>query len=107
MTLNGKQHYHSIITCSHSQLFGEADPERPSKNFVRCCEILDTSRFSKPTLLHMDIKPANIIYNDRTGTVFEFARFRDIDYGWTQILWKRLFLFRNSNAICSIRPCAI
>ena len=43
-----------------------------------------------PTLIHMDIKPANIIYEPDTGVValidFEFARFGDIDYGWTQIL---------------------
>lgn len=53
-------------------------------------EILDCSQFSQPTLIHMDIKPANIIYNAETGFVslidFEFARFGDIDYGWTQIL---------------------
>lgn len=54
------------------------------------CDILDHSRFSQPTLIHMDIKPANIIYNEKTGSVslidFEFARFGDVDYGWTQIL---------------------
>lgn len=54
------------------------------------CEILDSSQFSEPTLIHMDIKPANIIYNTDTGFVslidFEFSRFGDIDYGWTQIL---------------------
>ena len=54
------------------------------------CEILDHSQFSQPTLIHMDVKPANIIYNTKTGLVslidFEFARFGDIDYGWTQIL---------------------
>ncbi len=53
-------------------------------------EILDCSQFSQPTLIHMDIKPANIIYNTKTGAVslidFEFARFGDTDYGWTQIL---------------------
>ncbi|MDD3417524.1 MAG: phosphotransferase [Lachnospiraceae bacterium] len=53
-------------------------------------EILDYSQFSQPTLIHMDIKPANIIYNSETGLVslidFEFARFGDIDYGWTQVL---------------------
>lgn len=54
------------------------------------CDILDHSQFSQPTLIHMDVKPANIIYNEKTGSVslidFEFARFGDIDYGWTQIL---------------------
>lgn len=52
--------------------------------------ILDHSQFSQPTLIHMDIKPANIIYNTETGHIslidFEFARFGDIDYGWIQIL---------------------
>lgn len=54
------------------------------------CNILDHSQFSQPTFIHMDVKPANIIYNEKTGSVslidFEFARFGDVDYGWTQIL---------------------
>lgn len=58
--------------------------------FDWACEILDRSQFSQPTLIHMDIKPANIIYEPDTGVValidFEFARFGDIDYGWIQIL---------------------
>ena len=56
----------------------------------RCFKILDDSIFSSPTLLHMDVKPANIIYNRTTRAVklidFEFARFGDYDFGWTQIL---------------------
>ena len=58
--------------------------------YHRCINILNNSFFTKPTLLHMDVKPANIIYNSQTGFVtlidFEFARFGDYDYGWTQIL---------------------
>lgn len=58
--------------------------------YHRCINILNNSFFTKPTLLHMDVKPANIIYNYQTGFVtlidFEFARFGDYDYGWTQIL---------------------
>jgi len=58
--------------------------------YNRCCEILDDSSFSIPTLIHMDIKPANIIYNPKTENLtlidFEHARFGDIDFGWTQIL---------------------
>lgn len=54
------------------------------------CDILDQSQFSQPTLIHMDVKPANIIYNPITDSVslidFELARFGDVDYGWTQIL---------------------
>jgi len=60
------------------------------KTYNWFCDILDHSQFSQPTLIHMDIKPANIIYNEKTGSVslidFEFARFGDCDYGWTQIL---------------------
>lgn len=58
--------------------------------YHRCINILNNSFFTKPTLLHMDVKPANIIYNAQIGFVtlidFEFARFGDYDYGWTQIL---------------------
>ena len=54
------------------------------------CNILNQSQFSQPTLIHMDVKPANIIYNEKTCSVslidFEFARFGDVDYGWIQIL---------------------
>ena len=57
---------------------------------LNCQKIMASSSFSRPTLLHMDIKPANIIYNFRTGHValidFEFSRFGDADYGWTQVL---------------------
>lgn len=53
-------------------------------------EILRESYYSVPSLIHMDIKPANIIWNRQTGTLslvdFEFARFGDIDYGWVQLL---------------------
>lgn len=52
--------------------------------------VLAHGDYSSPTLLHMDIKPANIIYNPQTKSAsvidFEFARFGDLDYGWVQIL---------------------
>ena len=64
--------------------------EKLDRAFNWACEILDYSQFSQPTLIHMDVKPANIIYNTETGVVslidFEFARFGDVDYGWAQIL---------------------
>ena len=60
----------------------------------QCMKILDSSKFSKPTLLHMDVKPANVIYNPQTKIVslidFELSRFGDIDYGWAQILITKL-----------------
>lgn len=56
----------------------------------KCFVILEQSQYSPPSLLHMDIKPANIIYDPQTGNVslidFEFARFGDLDYGWAQVL---------------------
>ena len=55
-----------------------------------CKEIIGSSQFSVPSLLHMDIKPANIVYNPTTRTVtlidYEQSRFGDIDYGWIQVL---------------------
>lgn len=64
--------------------------ERLNKVFDHCCSILDGCDFSVPTLIHMDIKPANIIYNPEADTIslidFEFARFGDMDFGWTQML---------------------
>ncbi len=52
--------------------------------------VLSRSIYSSPTLLHMDIKPANIIYDPRTESIsiidFELARFSDLDYGRIQIL---------------------
>lgn len=60
------------------------------KAYFKCCNIIDKCEFSKPSLIHMDVKPANIIYNKENGLVtlidFEHARFGDIDFGWVQIL---------------------
>lgn len=74
----------------HHPIMSSFSRKRIDRALLRCSEILDTSKFSPPTLLHMDIKPENIVYNPSTGSVslidFEFARFGDIDYGWTQIL---------------------
>lgn len=71
-------------------LFDIYSNKKLEKAFRCCCQILDNSCYTEPTLLHMDIKPANIIYNSKTGFVtlidFELARFGDIDYGWTQVL---------------------
>lgn len=66
----------------------------PSKTvttvYQRCVNIIESSVYSEPTLLHMDVKPANVIYNPESKTVslidFELARFGDFDYGWTQLL---------------------
>lgn len=89
-------------------LFVKYSYKELDKAFKRCCQILDNSHFTKPTLLHMDVKPANIIYNFKTGFVtlidFEFARFGDADYGWAQVLLSGI------NAFCTeykkqVIPC--
>lgn len=58
--------------------------------YQQCVTIIESSVYSQPTLLHMDVKPANVIYNPKTRAVslldFELARFGDFDYGWTQLL---------------------
>lgn len=58
--------------------------------YQKCVNIIESSVYSEPTLIHMDVKPANVIYNLETKTVslidFELARFGDFDYGWTQLL---------------------
>ncbi len=60
------------------------------KAYHTCCNLINACNFSKPSLIHMDIKPANIVYNSETDLVtlidFEHARFGDIDFGWTQII---------------------
>lgn len=65
---------------------------------ARCNDILDNSTFSPPTLLHMDIKPANIVYSPQTDSIslidFEHSRFGDADYGWTQVLLSGINSFR-------------
>lgn len=61
-----------------------------SKAYHKCCDIIENCEFSKPSLIHMDVKPANVVYNQNNELVtlidFEHARFGDIDFGWTQIL---------------------
>ena len=53
-------------------------------------KILNNSTFSKPSLIHMDVKPANIVFDPKTEKAvlidFEFARFGDLDYGIVQVL---------------------
>lgn len=73
---------HSVFQhLSHSDL---------DKAYINCCGIIENCEFSKPSLIHMDVKPANIVYNTQKDSVtlidFEHARFGDIDFGWTQIL---------------------
>lgn len=53
--------------------------------------ILSQSSFSKPTLVHMDLKPANIIISPQKEVHlidFELSRFADLDYEWTNLLIK-------------------
>lgn len=69
--------------------FNEIDIE---KVLIKIKEILNTSEYSVPTLIHLDVKPANIIVTpDKKNASlidFELARFSDIDYEWTNLLIK-------------------
>lgn len=63
------------------------------KLLVTVNSILTQSHFSKPTLVHMDIKPANIILSPQKDVYlidFELSRFADLDYEWTNLLIKML-----------------
>ena len=58
--------------------------------------ILSNAAYSKPTLIHLDIKPHNIIIssNEKVYLVdFELARFGDIDYEWANLLIKTLHAY--------------
>ena len=52
--------------------------------------LLKYTLFPKTSLIHMDVKPGNIIFNRKTNGVylidFELARFCDVDYGNVQVL---------------------
>lgn len=84
----------------HHQAFAKLPADLIYAANQRCAEILANSSFSVPTLLHMDIKPANIIYNKQADILslidFELARFGDFDYGWVQILLTGLKPYGNS-----------
>ena len=57
--------------------------------------ILNNCSYSNPTLIHMDIKPANIIIssNDVVLIDYELSRFADIDYEWANLLIKTLHCY--------------
>lgn len=70
--------------------------------------ILSKTSYSKPTLIHMDLKPANIIVSPH-NTVhlidFELSRFADLDYEWTNLLIKQLHGYDNrfkQHVLCPI-----
>lgn len=62
------------------------------KVLTKIKEILNTAKYSVPTLIHLDVKPANIIVttDKRNANLidFELSRFSDIDYEWTNLLVK-------------------
>lgn len=56
--------------------------------------ILKRSTYSAPALIHLDVKPGNIVIPENGTELclidFELARFGDLDYEWTNILVKGL-----------------
>ncbi|WP_443714735.1 phosphotransferase [Ruminococcus bicirculans (ex Wegman et al. 2014)] len=74
---------------NHISLIGY-DKNKIQSAYNNSLRILNNSTFSEPSLIHMDVKPANIIFNPKTEKAvlidFEFARFGDLDYGIVQVL---------------------
>lgn len=72
---------------------------KEDKNIIHynISKTIEKCSFSEPSLIHMDVKPANIVYNIENHCVtlidFEHARFGDIDFGWVQILLSGYNLF--------------
>lgn len=66
------------------------DRSKMQSAYNNSLRILNNSSFSEPSLIHMDVKPANIVFDPKTEKAvlidFEFARFGDIDYGIVQVL---------------------
>lgn len=66
------------------------------KILLNAKNILFSATYSKPTLLHMDINPSNIILST-DGNVylidFELSRFGDLDYEWANLLIKTLHVY--------------
>lgn len=66
------------------------DRIKMQSSYNNSLSILNNSTFSEPSLIHMDVKPANIIFDPKTEKAvlidFEFARFGDLDYGIVQVL---------------------
>lgn len=66
------------------------DGSKMQSAYNNSLKILNNSTFSKPSLIHMDVKPANIVFDPKTEKAvlidFEFARFGDLDYGIVQVL---------------------
>lgn len=66
------------------------DRNRMQMAYNNSLRILNNSTFSKPSLIHMDVKPANIVFDFKTEKAslidFEFARFGDLDFGVVQVL---------------------
>lgn len=66
------------------------DESKIQSAYNNSLRILNNSTFSEPSLIHMDVKPANIVFDPKTEKAvlidFEFARFGDLDYGIVQVL---------------------
>ncbi len=98
------------------------DRSKLQKAYDSSLRILNDSIFSEPSLIHMDVKPANIIFNPKTEKSslidFEFARFGDLDFGIVQVLLtqfnsfsenykKKMFPFLTEDFITFSQACKI
>lgn len=76
------------------------DRSKMQAAYNKSLSILNNSTFSEPSLIHMDVKPANIIFDSKTEQAvlidFEFARFGDLHYGIIQVLLTQFNSFSDS-----------
>lgn len=76
------------------------DRNKMQSAYNNSLRILNNSTFSEPSLIHMDIKPANIVFDPKTEKAvlidFEFARFGDLDYGIIQLLLTQFNAFSDN-----------
>lgn len=73
-----------------NRVFAQFSTEKLTAATAVCKHILSKVTFPEAHLIHMDVKPANIIFNRTEKKVslidFENARFCDADFGKTQLL---------------------
>lgn len=81
---------HKLTERLKNPLFAQFSKDKLAAATVAFNRILSNAEFPQAHLIHMDVKPANIIYNRNEKRVslidFENARFCDNDFGKTQLL---------------------
>jgi aminoglycoside phosphotransferase (APT) family kinase protein len=75
-----------VLPLARAGLVSEGDLRNIRALYEEASEAL---RNIRPSLLHGDVKPANIIFNEDSGNAvlvdFELARFGDVDFEWSKL----------------------